>query len=301
MSDALNPLDDAKQDLRKWSRRLRYLLTDFVKAHTTIGFLQVLGVTALGGIVVVLRLPWVAWVAFAAVVVLLVVYSYYATKRIKRQEGELLWAFVHGKRAQQSKLDQQIAVDSAILTLIDGERHTPQGFRAVSPDLRAALSAVNHRLRQAEARADAAEAVRDGKATDAQRRVLARHRQNAQPTPRKIDAGTIKLRREARKAERDQLEAEIQSLATADSIQQAMEAEEVAGARRTRREREEAASKASKAARDRVRAGRKATTEEPAQSISLEVRPNGIGPGPKVPPQPTPEQIARGETPTDDT
>jgi hypothetical protein len=104
----------------------------------------------------------------------------------------------------------------------------------------------------------------------------------------------IKARREALVAERAEVEAEIQALATAEDIDKARKADEVEGKRRTRRELQDAARKADQAARDRVRVGKPATQREPEHVISLQVSMNGdrdvnSGCGPV-----TPEQIAEG-------
>ncbi len=146
-------------------------------------------------------------------------------------------------------------------------------------------------------KAGAAESVKDGTATDAQRRALKRfqrsdHRQPAPPKGPAVEP--IKARRERLLAQRALLEAEIQSLATADDIDKAMKAEEVEGARRMVRERQEDARKADQAARDRARAGRKPTQREPEPVIGLSMSPNGrrqLGRGRGAP---TPEQIAAG-------
>ncbi len=220
---------------------------------------------------------------------------------LKAQDRDLRWAFVSGKRVQQQNLEAKIAMDTVTLALM-GERHAPGAMRSASPELRSALAYHQHRLRLAEERAAAAEAVKDGTATDQQRRALTRargrdrhpERQPAPPQGPKVEP--IKARREAVAAERAELEAEIKSLATAESVEQAMQAEEVKGARMTRRERHDAALKADRAARERVRAGRPPTAPEAERTITLGIAANGerdvsTGRG-----RATPKQIAQGET-----
>jgi hypothetical protein len=292
----LDPLDAAKQDVEKRLSRLRNMAADFFKTFTTATLLKTLGGSALAIVVAALNFPVFAVVVVAVVIAALSVYAIYATKIMKEQDRENRWTYVAGKRIEQRNLDAKIAMDTATLALM-GEGHTAAAMRGASSELKAALDYQKHRLRLAVQRADAAEAVKDGTATNAQRRALVRFQRRDLGRPPKGPAvEPIKARLAALSAEREELEAEIQALATAESIANAMEAEEVQGARRTRRERQEAAREADQAARERVRAGRAATAREPARTMNLRLRPNGgrdVGMG-RV--KPTPEQIARGET-----
>jgi len=126
--------------------------------------------------------------------------------------------------------------------------------------------------------------------------MLVRHQRGRQPAPPKGPAvEPIKRRREALEAERAELEAEIRSLATADDIVKAMEAEDITGARRTRRERQDAARKATQAARDRVRAGKPPTAESRGSVINLSMKPNGDRDVSQSSAPQTPAEIARGD------
>jgi hypothetical protein len=223
------------------------------------------------------------------------VYAIYATKLLKAQDREARWAYIAPKRMQQDVLDAQIAMDTATLALM-GERHPPRSMRGATPELKSALAHAQHRVRVAEQRAEAAEAVKEGTATYLQRRTLTRLRSDRRPaSPKGPAIEPIKARREALVAERAEVEAEIQALATAEDIEKARTADEVEGKRRTRRELQDAARKADQAARDRVRVGRRATQREPEHVIGLQISMNGTrdvssGRGPA-----TPEQIAKGE------
>jgi hypothetical protein len=183
-------------------------------------------------------------------------------------------------------------MDTITLALM-GERHAPGRLHPASQELRLALAHHQHQLRLAEQRAAAAEAVEGGTATDAQRRTLVRFQRQRQPTPFKGPAiEPVKARREVMEAERAELEAEIKSLSTAESIAKAMDAEEIKGARRTKRERQEAARKADQAARDRIRAGKPPTAPQSERVLNVQFSANGerkVGVGQT---EPTPGQIA---------
>jgi hypothetical protein len=137
--------------------------------------------------------------------------------------------------------------------------------------------------------------VKEGTATDAQRRVLKRFQRSDVTPPKGPAVEPIRRRRDALEAERAELEAEIMSLSTADNIVKAMEAEEVQAARRTRRERQDAAREADQAARDRVRAGKPPTAPSGGSVINLSMKPNGDRDVSQSAAPPTPEEIARGD------
>jgi hypothetical protein len=292
----LNPFDPAKQDVEKRLKRLRNRVQDFLKTFTTATLLKTLGGSVLAIVVAALNFPVFAIAVVTVVIVALCIYAIYATKIMKAQDRANRWAYVDGKRIMQETLEARIAMDTVTLALMEGERHAPTGMRSASPELRSALAHLLHRLRLAEERAEAAEAVKEGTATAAQQRTHVRfQRQRDAEPPRGPAVGPIKARRAALHAKRKQLEAEIQSLAMADSIARAMQAEEVKGTRRTRRDLEDAARKADQAARERARAGRQPTQPEPEHTITLGITPNGerdvsTGRG-----KPTPEQIAKGQ------
>lgn len=169
----------------------------------------------------------------------------------------------------------------------------------MSSDLRSAIAVQRARLRQAEERAAAAEAMLEGEATNAQARTLKAHQRHDRrdtPAPTAPDVKKIERRREVRTAERAALEAEVQALATADDIVKAMETEEVTGTRRTWRERRSAARAADQEARDRKRAGKAATATQRGQTITLGRKANGDREVGKARTRPTPEEIARRET-----
>jgi hypothetical protein len=292
----LNPFDDAKQEVQNRVTRVRNRVEDFLKTFTTAALLKTLGGSVLAIVAAALNFPVFAVVAVAVAIVALSVYAIYATKIMKDQDRENRWAYVSGKRVQQQNLEARIAMDTAALALMEGERHAPNGMRGASQELRSALAYLLHRLRLAEERAEAAEAVKEGTATAAQRRAhvrFQRHREVAPPKGPAVEP--IKARRAALDAERKELEAEIKSLATEDSIKAAMKAEEVEGARRTRREIQDAARKADQAARERVRSGRAPTAAEPGLELTLKIGPNGDRDVSSGNARPTPEQIAKGE------
>lgn len=290
----LDPYLHAKRDARRLAKRALYRVMDFGKTYVTLALLKSLGYAALAVLATALNAPALAIPVVVAVIVALSVHAIYATKMLKKQDREIGCAWVDGKRVEQRNLEAKIAVDTVTLALM-GERHAPRGMRNAPPELRSALAIHQHRLHQAEARAEAAEAVKEGTATSAQRRAL-KHFQRSDATPPNGPAiEPIKRRREAHAAEHATLEAEIKSLLTADSIAKAMEAEEVKGARRTQRERQDAAQKAYQAVRDRVRAGQEPTPASRGSVINLTMKPNGhrdvsLGTAPL-----TPEEIARGD------
>lgn len=291
----LSPFEPAKVDAQRLAKRAVHRAVDFGKTYTTATLLKTLGVTVVAGIAAVLNFPAFAAVAVIGAFIALSVYVIYATKLLKAQDGEARWTYVSGKRVQQSVIASKIAMDTVTLALM-GEHHAPGKLRNASAELRSALAYHQNRLRQAEQRADAAEAVKEGTATSKQRRDLVGFQRGRGAAPPKGPAlEPIKARREALEAERAALEAEIQSLSTAENIVKAMEAEEVKGTRRTKREREKAARKADQAARDRVRTGKPPTRPEPEHVINLQVAANGTRDvGTRRGPL-TPEEIAQGD------
>ena len=293
----VDPFAPASADARRLTRRARDRLVDFGRTYLTVALLKSTGLAVLAVVASALNLPVVAAVLITIALFVLVVYAVYSTKLLKAQDRELRWAYAHGKRVKQQVIDARIAQDTATLVLL-GERHPPSPFRGASSELRSAVTILHHRLRQAEERAEVAEAVRDGRADDEQRRRLKHlQRLDRQDRPSQLPpVEPIKARRLARRAERDLLETEIQSLATADDIDRAMRTEEVQGARANQRERQEAARKADQAARDRVRGGRTATAPTPEQSMTMSLGANGATDVRNNAGEATPEQIARGET-----
>jgi hypothetical protein len=292
----LDPYRLAEQDVRRRITKAWHRVVDFGKTYLSAALLKTLGVTIAAAVAAALNFPVVAFVLVAIAFLALSVHAVYATKLLKAQDRELRWAWIGGKRVQQRELETKIALETATLALM-GERQIGGRLRMASPELRSALAFHQHRLRLAEERAEVAEAVKEGTATDAQRRRLKRFQRDREHAPPKGPAvEPIKARREALEAERAALEAEIKSLSTAEDIAAAMYSDEVKGARRTKRERRDAAREADQAARDRVRAGQSPTALEPAHVLSMEVSPNGERRVDKGRSQPTPEQIAKGET-----
>jgi hypothetical protein len=291
----LNPFKPAELDARRFVQRTWNRIKDLRRTYTTAMAIKMFGLTVAAGIVAILNFPVFAVVLVVGVLIAQFVYGVYATKLLKDQDRELRWTWIAGKRVEQREMDARISIESATLALL-GERQLGGRWVAASPDLRGALAFHQRRLRLAEERADAAEAVKEGTATDARRRRLASIRRDRQPEPPKPPASEpIKARRAVLEAERAALEAEIKSLATAEDLAAAMRAEEVEGARRMKRERQDAARRADQAAQERVRAGRSPTAPKPERVINLELAANGernlrTGQG-----QPTPEQIADGE------
>lgn len=289
----LNPFDPAKQDVRNIVTRAHNKAQDLAKTYITAALTKTLGTYAIGIGAAVYMLPVAAWITIVVALVVAAVWAIYATKIMKAQDREHRWGYVGAKRVQQRNVEAEIAMHTATLALM-GERHAPAAMRGATPELKAALAFNRHRLRLAEERADAAEAVKDGTATDTQRRALARFRRQSGAVPPKGPAvEPIKARRAALYAERAELEAEIKSLSTADSIAAAMQAEEVQGARRTRKERQDAARKADQAARERVRAGKEPTRSEPEHVLALRIGANGDRDVSSGRGALTPEQIAR--------
>jgi hypothetical protein len=291
----LNPYGPAKRDAERLVKRAWYRAVDFAKTYVTAALLKTLGLGAAALVAAALNFPVFAVAVVAVWFVASSVYMTYATKIFKAQDRETRWAYVAGKRVQQRELEAKIAMDTVTLALM-GERHAPGRLRSASPELRSALALHQNRLRLAEERAAAAEAVKEGTATNSQRRALVRFQRQRQPAPPKGPAvEPIKARREALEAERAELDAEIRSLATAENIAKAMEAEEVKGARGTKRERQDAARKADQAARDRARAGKEPTRREPEHVIRVQMSVNGERNAGTGRGQRTPEQIAKGE------
>jgi hypothetical protein len=292
----LDPYQLAEKDARRLITRIRDRAVDFGKTYLSAALVKTLGVTIAAAIAAALSFPAFAFVIVAVALLALSLYAVYATKLLKAQDRELRWAWIGGKRVQQRELEMKIALETATLALM-GERQIGGRLRMASPELRSALVFHQHRLRLAEERAEAAEAVKDGAATDTQRRRFKSVQRDRQPAPPKGPAiEPIKARREALEAERAALEAEIKSLSTAGDIAAAMHTEEVKGARRTKRARRDAAREADQAARDRVRAGNSPTAPEPDHVLNVEVSANGERSVGRKQPQPTPEQIAKGET-----
>jgi hypothetical protein len=292
----LNPYGLARRDAERVLKRLCHRLVDFAKTYVTWSLVKQLGLTCIALFAAASKLPVFAFAVIALALLAAAVHSIYATKLLKAQDRDERWTYVAGKRVQQQTLDMKIAMDTVTLALM-GERHPPGMMRGASPELKAALSYHQHRLALAEQRADAAEAMNDGTASDTQRRTLKRLQRRAETAapPKGPPVEPIRARREALVFERAEREAEIKSLATADDIAKAMKAQEVEGLRRTRRERQDAARKADQAARDRVRAGKTPTRREPERVITLRESINGehqVGTGRG---QVTPEQIAQGE------
>lgn len=293
----LNPYAPAKRDAERLIKRAGHRVVDFAKTYVTVALVKQLGVGALALVAAALNFPVFAFAIVAVSLVSFTVYAIYATRLLKAQDREERWTYVAGKRVQQDVLDAKIAMDTATLALM-GERHAPGLMRGASMELKSALAHHQQRVHLAEQRANAAEAVKEGKATDRQRRTLERFQRSDQrqpATPKGPATEPIKARRAARLAERAEREAEIKSLATADDIDRAMKTEEVEGARRTKQERQEAAKKADQAARERVRAGREPTRREPEHVINMQISANGsreVGSGRGAA---TPEQVAMGE------
>ena len=291
----LNPYLHAKRDAQKRLKRAFDRVVDLRKTYATAALIYTLGGTGIAGVAAALNFSAFAIAAVAVVGTALVIHAIYSTNTIKKQDAEARWTYVGIKRVQLREIEARIAINTVTLALM-GERHATGRLRNAPPELRAALAYHQHRLRLAEERAEAAEAVKDGRATDAQRRMLLRHQRGRQPAPPKGPAvEPIKRRRDALEAERAELEAEIKSLSTADDIVQAMEADEVTGARRTRRERQDAARKADQAARDRVRAGKPPTAETRGTVINLSMKPNGDRDVSRSAAPATPDETAKGE------
>lgn len=192
-------------------------------------------------------------------------------------------------------LQNDHALRQRLRELLMGERHVPGRMRNAPPELWSALSFDQYRLRQAEARADAAEALEEGTATSAPPRMPVRHERG--PSARGAD-GTghlaIKRRREALEAERAELEAEITSLSTADNIARAIEAEEGQGARRRSAS---VRTRPARLLRPRVTAfgGLEPTAASRGSARNLSMKPNGDRDVSQSTAPPTPEEIARGD------
>jgi hypothetical protein len=220
--------------------------------------------------------------------------AFYTTRQLKRRDAELRWAWVAGKRVQQRALDRDIALDNAILQIL-GERTDTRPFQHTPPELRSAVAWSRRRLADAEHRAGAAEAATTGEPTSGRPRPAnGARRSDAAPQIQRPDPEPIRRRRDANQAKRAELEAEIQALATHVAIESAMQAAEVKGARRRAKERQDAAEAADQAARERRRAGRKPTSEEPEHTLGVTFHPNGSRDVVQGYGQPTPEQIAKG-------
>jgi hypothetical protein len=290
----LNPLIPARQDAEKIAKRAWYRLVDFAKTYLTAALIKSLGLAVVALAAAALNFPGFAFAIVAVAIAGLSVFAIYSTKLLKAQDREVRWAWIDGKRVEQREIGAKIAVDTVILALM-GERHAPGRLRNAAPELRSALAFHQHRLRQAEARAEVAEAVKEGTATDVQRRALKGFQRSTGAPPQGPAVEPIKRRRDALEAERAALEAEIKSLSTAENIAKAMDAEEVKGARRTKRERQDAARNADQAARDLARAGKDPTAETRGMVINLAMKPNGDREVSHDTTPPTPEQMARGE------
>jgi len=294
MQDNLDPLALAQDEGRALAARLKNWAVDFCKRYLTLALVKVLGSAAAATVLAFVSLPLTAAGICAAVIALLVLYAINATRLLKRKDAELRYAWIGNYRLRQRHLEHQIATDNAIMALMGerSQRHRP--FQSVPPELRAAVGHLMWRLHAAEERAEAAEAVKAGTATDAQRRAVARrHRGREHPAPKGPSVEPVKARRAARQGEHAQLEAEIQSLAAPGDVERAMNAEQ---AKRTARERRDAAMKADQAARERVRRGLRPTAEAPEHTITLGVTANGENDVRSGRGQRTPEQIARDET-----
>jgi hypothetical protein len=289
-----DPLDLAKQDARAFVDRQKDRAVDFGKKFLTASLVKLTFSSAVVVGLAAKALPVVAVVGCAVVIAALLVYAIYATRMLKRKDAELRHAWIANYRLRQRHLEHQIATDNVTLTLMGERQGSVNPYRSVPPELRSALAMLMHRVRDAEARADAAEAAKEGSATDAQRRALAAHRRGREPAPPKGPAvEPIRKRKEAREAERAALEAEIQALALPGDVERAMAAEK---AKRTQHERQDAAMKADQVARDRARRGLSPTAEEPEHTIRLGMKVNGDADVRQGRGEPTPEQVARGDS-----
>jgi hypothetical protein len=267
----LNPLIPARQDAEKVAKRAWYRAVDFAKTYVTVALVKQVAIGAVALVAAALNFPAFAFAIVAIALAVSSVFAIYLTKLLKAQDREVRWAWIDGKRAAQREVSAKIAVDTVTLALM-GERSAPGRLRNAPPELRSALAFHQHRLQQAEARAEAAEAVKEGTATDVQRRALKSFQRSGVARPKGPALEPIKRRREALDAERAALEAEIKSLSTAENIAKAMEAAEVQGARRTKRERQNAAREADQAARERLRAGKQPTAVGGGSVINLAIK-----------------------------
>lgn len=289
MQDNVDPIAFAEKELQARIRQWAQRAADFGFRYVTLGLIKVLGPTVVAAVLAVVSFPAAAAVACVLAFALLAAHAVYATRLLKRQDSQLRWAWVANYRLRQRALALQIATDNATLALL-GERSQPSGpYQRTPQELRAAVAFLNRKLHDAESRAEAAEAVKPGKATDAQRRTL--RRADAAPAASPPDMKPIKARREARRAEYAEMEATIQSLATPGDVERAKAAEE---ATRTRRERQDAATAADKEARERNRRGQTPTAEKPGQTFQVGMKPNGEREVSTRQGSLTPEQIARG-------
>jgi len=206
--------------------------------------------------------------------VLAIGYGVFSHKLLHDAREQLHWSFVAGKRAQQNTLRAEQRVDAATLAVLGKRTPGPLG----PPELAQAIAVSRHALMTARAEPSAQLPGGQGQ--------VARAPQG--PNPQVIEA-----RINARKAEMEALEAEIQSLATPEDIAAAMAAEE---ARNHAISASQSARDASQAARERRRRGQTATQAEPGSTLRLTMRPSGATDVRTVPSPLTPEQIAAGRT-----
>ena len=214
-------------------------------------------------------------------------YAIYVRKQLVDERTLHRRAWIDGKRLQQQLLKHEVMLADATLLLVGEPRDRQVRYDLHGPGAQEFKTAV--RYVEAKARAAAAAEQRPQPA-----RATRRDATPVVPTAPKV-AG-VRRRRDLNKAEIDKREAEIQALATPDAIDLARAAEE---ADRSYKQQRAAAHEADRVARDRHRSGRKPSPQSPEPALQIRFLPNGGSDVRSVPPEATPEQIARGERPTD--
>lgn len=281
-----SPEQVAKEEFSNALRTAWRGLIDRGRRYASVTLLKI----GLGGlaaaVLAAISLPILAAVACGVAVVLALWFGVYAYKLFDRERTTRQWAFVQGKRAQQQTLDAEQRADEAVLAIMGKPEDARLRVGARPRELVQALAVVRYRSAQAHA---------------AQFPQPASAAQHSPAAPKEPDLAPVRARISKRKAEREALEAEIQALAAPGDIEAAMLAEE----KRTHAQSaHESAHQASQAARERTRRGQTATSPSAGISMSMKIDPRGTRDVRSVPPQPTPEQIARGlaeppESPSD--
>lgn len=281
VSEDMDPLELAREDATRVAKRWRRRVADWGRAHLTLALVKVAIPSLVSVALAVVVFPWFVAGLVAVTIAGLLVHGYCLTQLLKRKDAALRWAWVANKRIQQQGLTQEDAVDLAVLTIVGEIKDLRRSFH--SSVARELLAAV--RYRQALA-AHAEQAARPQPPRAAAR---------SDGPPAKPALELVRRRMDVRAAKASELEAEIQSYASPETVDLAMKAEE---AKRSRREVEDAAMAADKAARENVRAGRQPTSDRQRIAMKLGIRANGETDVRRADLKATPEQVARGEAPS---
>lgn len=215
---------------------------------------------------------------FAAIAI--VVYGVYGHRRAHKEKVLRRQAAISALRTRQRALRQEAAICEATLALAGkpnerGGRLGLRGFNELAAAIRYAKAGHSWARRE---RLTTAPVERDHLPTPA--------------PPKAPNVAVSRQRLAVLDAEDKSLEAQIQALAY-PSKELERDAKEA-------REEWHRARDADREARSRGRRGRRPWPEQPGMAFEVGTKPDGLPHARRLPPKPTPEQIAKGETPDAD-